>query len=191
MKWIRGLAQAIAALHTKLRHTRIVHADLQPRQVLLCGDDLRVGDFNRARVLERDHKGAYCSFTIPSSKGRWRAPEEFRKHAELDEKLDIYTVGLMIFAIFKREEPYKHLSRNGVREKMLANGYIALDIDPGWNEEIRSLIKDCTKAKQTERINALQLLARVEALEKKLSACLHNDNDPCPGGPSTPSRPPS
>lgn len=70
-------ARGLEALH-EAPGGPIIHADLQPKQLLL--DDkwvVKINDLNRCRFLDRDAAGRPCPVTIKRSNGVWRSPEEY------------------------------------------------------------------------------------------------------------------
>lgn len=70
-------ARGLQALH-EAPGGPIVHADLQPRQLLLDNDGVvKINDLNRCRFMGRDQEGNSCPFTISKSNGVWRSPEEY------------------------------------------------------------------------------------------------------------------
>lgn len=70
-------ARGLQAMH-EVDGGPIVHADLQPRQLLLDGNGVvKINDLNRCRFMGRDEEGNPCPFRIAKGNGVWRAPEEF------------------------------------------------------------------------------------------------------------------
>lgn len=70
-------ARGLRALH-EVDGGPIVHADLQPRQLLL--DDsgtVKINDLNRCRFMGKDTHGNPCPFKITKGNGVWRSPEEY------------------------------------------------------------------------------------------------------------------
>lgn len=56
----------------------VVHADLQPRQLLMDENRVvKINDLNRCRFMGRDADGEPCPFKISKGNGVWRAPEEY------------------------------------------------------------------------------------------------------------------
>lgn len=71
-------ARGLQALH-EAPGGPIVHADLQPRQLLLDENGVvKVNDLNRCRFMGRDAEGNYCPFRISKGNGVWRSPEEYQ-----------------------------------------------------------------------------------------------------------------
>lgn len=70
-------ARGLQALH-EAPGGPIVHADLQPRQLLLDDDNMvKVNDLNRCRFMGKDEHGNPCPFKITKGNGVWRSPEEY------------------------------------------------------------------------------------------------------------------
>lgn len=70
-------ARGLQALH-EAPGGPIVHADLQPRQLLLDDDGVvKVNDLNRCRFMGTDEHGDPCPFRITKGNGVWRSPEEY------------------------------------------------------------------------------------------------------------------
>lgn len=70
-------ARGIQALH-EMPGGPVVHADLQPRQLLLDENGVvKVNDLNRCRFMARDASGEPCPFYISKGNGVWRSPEEY------------------------------------------------------------------------------------------------------------------
>lgn len=70
-------ARGLQALH-EAPGGPIVHADLQPRQLLLDENGVvKINDLNRCRFMARDANGEPCPFKISKGNGVWRSPEEY------------------------------------------------------------------------------------------------------------------
>lgn len=77
LEMARDAARGLQALH-EAEGGPIVHADLQPRQLLL--DDqgvVKINDLNRCRFMGTDEDGKPCPFKISKANGVWRSPEEY------------------------------------------------------------------------------------------------------------------
>ncbi|CAM9198247.1 unnamed protein product, partial [Choristocarpus tenellus] len=74
-----GAARGLAALHG-VEGGPVVHADLQPRQLLLNSEGVvKLNDLNRSRFMGRypDRPDKPCPFRIAKANGVWRSPEEY------------------------------------------------------------------------------------------------------------------
>lgn len=70
-------ARGLQAMH-EMPGGPVVHADLQPRQLLMDEKGVvKINDLNRCRFMGRDAAGEPCPFKISKGNGVWRAPEEY------------------------------------------------------------------------------------------------------------------
>ena len=108
LKWMSQIADALSYLHSK----GIVHRDLKPENVLLTNKQhVKMADFGLAReyiALKRaDPVNEWLTFyekyymnTFAGSPP-WMAPEVF--HGHYTQKADVFSLGVIIFAILERD----------------------------------------------------------------------------------------
>jgi serine/threonine protein kinase len=101
------------------------HADLQPRQFLLNTNGiLLLNDFNRVRYtgpsLLKGEENLQCLFQNSVAKGKWRALEEYARQ-QLDEKLDIYSLALVLWSLRSRTKPYANIKKSTLYELVAKN----------------------------------------------------------------------
>jgi serine/threonine protein kinase/ABC-type phosphate transport system substrate-binding protein len=99
LRMLRHVARGVAYLHD--RSPAILHRDLKPANLLVAnGNRIVVADFGLARVKE---EGA----TMTASRGTlaYAAPEVLlgREHTE---KSDVYAMGLIMWSVLTRREPF-------------------------------------------------------------------------------------
>lgn len=101
------MAEALSLLHSHPGGV-IVHGDLQYVQFLLDedGETIVLSDFNRAEPLLFDESaGEYCKYVVARGGGNVRAPEEYSENI-LDEKIDVYSFGPILYSILTGYEPF-------------------------------------------------------------------------------------
>lgn len=135
------MAKALSHLHN-YKGGRIVHGDLWIAQFLpttnwthgvpLGGEQiLKFNDFNRAEAMlwDEEHQ-EYCKYERGQGGGDWRSPEEFSSNP-LDEKVDIFAMGINIFTLVTGYYIFPELgSSQEVRQK-LREGYV-----PAFDERL-------------------------------------------------------
>ena len=106
LQWALDVARGVQALH-EISGGPIVHTDIQAKQFLVSSTGrIKINDFNRCRFMAQSNiTGEPCSFRIPSAPGKSRSPEEYLYEA-LDEKLDIYSVGNILYTILTKREAW-------------------------------------------------------------------------------------
>lgn len=103
LEFCAQVCDALAAAHEK----RIVHRDIKPGNCLVRsekeGDYIVVSDFGLARALHGEDS-THSEWTITGSKG-YMAPEIFSGQPPPDERVDIFSVGAMLFRLIWGSTP--------------------------------------------------------------------------------------
>jgi hypothetical protein len=114
----------------------ILHLDLQPKNLLLCHDIVKLIDFELAASVDDANMPGERYGTVGCA-----APEQYSKDGVLDERTDIYAIGAIIHFLFTGEFPklpYKPAS--------------SMDAD------LAAVIKRCMKKEKEERFSSAQEL---------------------------------
>ncbi len=100
------MARSIADLHGH-QYGPIVHSDVHSEQWLLDkNNNVVLVDFNRAEPLLWDEENEeYCKFVSGGANGNVRSPEEY-KMQHIDEKIDVYSFGMLLYTMLTSKEPY-------------------------------------------------------------------------------------
>lgn len=93
------LASIINYLHLA-GTTPILHLDLQPKNLLLCHDAIKLIDFGLAASLKEANKPGERYGTVGCA-----APEQYEAEAELDERTDIYAIGTILCFLYTGKFP--------------------------------------------------------------------------------------
>ncbi|WP_024344924.1 serine/threonine protein kinase [Lacrimispora indolis] len=122
----------------------ILHLDLQPKNLLLCHDTIKLIDFGLAASLADANMPGERYGTVGCA-----APEQYSKNGVLDVRTDIYAVGTIIHYLFTGEFP-----------KLPYKPAASMDTD------LAALIKRCIKKEKEERFSsAKELEERLRQLE--------------------------
>ena len=108
----RQMASALAAAHQK----KIVHRDLKPDNVMLVADSDVVGgerakllDFGIAKVAEDPKNpgiGVKTRTGMMMGTPAYMAPEQCRGAGEVDERADVYSLGVMFYEMLTGRPPF-------------------------------------------------------------------------------------
>jgi serine/threonine protein kinase len=145
------MVRGVQAIH-EISGGPIVHADLQAKQFLISRSTgtVKINDFNRCRFMasksitrtESDQDvitnaindsgtnlsrtiattTVPCKFFIPSAPGTSRSPEEYMEN-ELDEKIDVYAVGHVLYNLLSYREAWDGYHTITAQQRMM-NGEI-------------------------------------------------------------------
>jgi serine/threonine protein kinase len=120
-----GVAVGVAHIHEIDGDGRpsMVHYDLNPRNVAIVGNGKpKINDFNIAEFLHWNPKtNETCGFHSRLHEPWWRAPEEVAvdgvdKRPLLNEKVDVYALGSIIFHVLTTHSPRGKMKKYRIEE---------------------------------------------------------------------------
>ena len=122
----------------------ILHLDLQPKNLLLCHDTVKLIDFGLAASVDDANMSGERYGTVGCA-----APEQYLKDGVLDERTDIYAIGTIIHYLFTGEFP-----------KLPYKPAASMDT------HLAAVMKRCIKTEKEERFSSAQELGeRLRQLE--------------------------
>jgi len=94
----------------------ISHTDISVDQFIWLDGMYKLNDFNRARFIRWDIvKNEPCTFFIGKNPGRYRSPEEYN-YDYLTEKIDVYSLGNILYMILTKHQPFYNKNSTTVAE---------------------------------------------------------------------------
>ena len=117
LKFLIDISKAIYFLHTN--EPTIIHRDLKSLNILLTSEILennsnehvvvKIGDFGLSQMLSKNSKNQGLK-GIGSV--QWMAPETLQSNTldNINEKVDVYSFGIIIWEIYARTQPYKNMN---------------------------------------------------------------------------------
>lgn len=112
IKMIRDTAEAMHYLHTF--SPMIIHRDLKSLNLLLLTEIksnqdeplVKVSDFGLSRMKDQAPDSEWGKMTIAAGTCHWMAPEVVAGET-YDEKVDVYSFGMIMFEVICREVPFE------------------------------------------------------------------------------------
>jgi len=100
----RDLLDALAHAHAR----GVVHRDIKPGNILLSGRHALVTDFGIALALETAAGGAQSTTRGPAiGTAAYMAPEQAAAKADLDQRVDLYQAGLVMYEMLTGVLPFE------------------------------------------------------------------------------------
>lgn len=144
-------------------HATAVWRNGKPENVLFVDGKLRIADFDESILLWRQHNETLCKFhfTIPNPK-RFQAIELCSPNNKLDEKVDIYSLGAMLYCILVGRRPYDQ-----IRHFQFKRDGILPDFPPSLGndtltEALRTMVIQCMSHDPSTRPTARQVVRELE-----------------------------
>lgn len=130
------LCRILVYLHS-LKPNPILHLDLQPKNLMICGGALKLIDFDQA-VFSAGNEGRALRFGTPG----FAAPELYRNEAP-DERADIYAIGALLF--------YMGTGRSPEGENCVENA--------GFDGRLEAVIEQCLSPQKEKRFQTAKELS--------------------------------
>lgn len=128
----------------------ILHLDVQPKNLLVCHETLKLIDFGQAERLSQANKTRQRFGTVG-----FAAPEQFSSEKKLDERTDIYAIGGLLFYLATGEYPNQEVSPAMLGLKL-------------WDRETGRILAACLEPKQENRYSSVrQLMEDLEKLQEQ------------------------
>ncbi|KAL8576599.1 hypothetical protein ACOMHN_025074 [Nucella lapillus] len=158
LDWSKQIASGMNYLHSH----KIIHRDLKSPNVLVAKNDVvKISDFGTSR--EWNEKSTKMSFAGTVS---WMAPEVIRNEP-CNEKVDIWSYGVVLWEIITKEIPYKDVDSSAIIWGVGSNS-IHLPVPDTCPEGFKLLMQQCWSAKPRNRPSFRQILMHLEIASQEL-----------------------
>ncbi|XP_031637070.1 vascular endothelial growth factor receptor 1-like [Contarinia nasturtii] len=151
LRWSTQIANGLKFLASH----NIVHCDLAARNIILCGNDIKICDFGLARVISKNeiYKMTNGSHFSP----RWMAIEAHRNESIFNEKSDVWSFGLVMLEMFSEgQDPFPHISDDDINADTILTEIEAMNDDmsrkPSYTtQKIYNIMLTCWEIEPEER----------------------------------------
>lgn len=119
----------------------VVHRDLKPTNILMCGKRVKIGDWSRARMGVISAPEKYFEGTIA-----YAAPEQFI--GEWDHRTDIYQVGAILYEMLSGHLPFEGDSEWDISYAILNTAPKPIE---GIEEELNNIVFKALEKRKEDR----------------------------------------
>jgi len=144
--YIRGfIALQIARGLAHIHELGIIHRDIKAENIMIDANWASlVGDFGTACFANSDNLDNMIGTLA------WMAPEMIEEDSKYDEKIDVYSFGILLYELFTGKLPYSEMKQWLIADFVLNNG--RPEIDPLLiPDDIAKLMKQCWHQKPKKR----------------------------------------
>jgi serine/threonine-protein kinase len=176
LRLVRQIASALAAAHEK----GIIHRDLKPDNIMLVGDSAMPGgertkllDFGIAK-LKQEYQGSgdqvMTRAGVMMGTPLYMAPEQCRNASDVDDKADVYSLGVMLYRMLAGKPPF---SAPGTGELMAMHIYMQppplQGVNPALPESLVQLVHRMLAKNRVERPSMAQVAQELDLIGSKAS----------------------
>ena len=171
----RRVASAMAAIH----RAGIVHRDLKPENIMVVPDDevpggqrVKLLDFGIAK-LTSDDAGHTTEGTVLGTAG-YMAPEQCTGLGDVDERADVYALGVILFEMLTGARPFAGASSEVMRQHLFVEPPVER-LPAALPEPLRALVTAMLAKEPTRRPATVEVVARLRALEAEHAGVLEDE----------------
>ena len=152
---LRDVCDALAHAHAR----GIVHRDIKPDNVLLSGRHAMVADFGVAKAATDAATG------IALGTPAYMAPEQIEANPTIDQRADIYSVGVLGYELLSGRPPFVGDREEIVSDHLSKTPTPITVLQPGTPEPLAELVMKCLEKNPDERWqSADEMLRRLDGL---------------------------
>eukprot|EP01122_Echinamoeba_exundans_P014147 TRINITY_DN6348_c0_g7_i1.p1 TRINITY_DN6348_c0_g7~~TRINITY_DN6348_c0_g7_i1.p1 ORF type:complete len:1031 (+),score=156.79 TRINITY_DN6348_c0_g7_i1:192-3284(+) len=147
----RETLKGLAFCHSMQR----IHRDIKSDNILLGGDgSVKIADFGYAAQLTNEKSKRATIVGTPY----WMAPEVIRG-SEYDQKVDIWSLGIMLMEMAEGEPPYMEFPPLRALFLITTKGIPPLKKQDKWSPELQDFLSRCLEKESADRPTAEELLS--------------------------------
>jgi serine/threonine-protein kinase len=179
---LREVVDALAHAHQR----GIMHRDIKPDNVMMSGRHAMVMDFGVAKAVKDAGGEKLTTVGVAVGTPVYMSPEQATAEGELDQRSDIYAVGILGFELLTGKPPFHGKTAQAVLSAhVLETPPSVTDIRPSVAPRIADLIAKCLEKNPADRWQtAEELLGQLEALGTPSGGVTPTDTRPVQATPA-------
>ncbi len=169
------IIEAVAFAHSH----GVIHRDLKPGNIMLTKEGrIKVLDFGLAKIVQQKNFGAGMEQTSQVSQTgiirgtvSYMSPEQLRAE-QLDHKSDIFSLGIILYELFSRENPFNHKSQAETISAILSSEPVPLrQLVPDVPQKFEAVVRKCLQKDKEKRFqSASDIQAALADPEQEVSS---------------------
>ena len=104
---LRIALEVAKALRFAWEHGKIVHRDIKPSNIMINNEqEVRLLDFGIAKQTESDASATVTAINTALGTPSFMSPEQYKNAKNVDFRSDIYSLGVTMYFLLKKENPF-------------------------------------------------------------------------------------
>ena len=166
------ILETVAYLHTE---KGIVHRDLKPENFMITINEhnqpiIKMIDFGLATYIPKDKSSLLTDYV---GTPQYAAPEIIM-HDSYDEKVDIWSIGVILFNMLTGYEPFRGESRSELNDQIK---YKRINFSLIEDEPMRELVKKMLERNTRMRVSASEALEIIRNIKKEKDEMLMKEKN--------------
>jgi serine/threonine-protein kinase len=150
------VAEALAYAHGR----GVLHRDVKPENVLLAGGRALVADFGLARAIGAADYRKLTQTGVIVGTAHYMSPEQLREERNLDQRVDVYSLGCILYEMLTGGPPYTGRSLLELATRILqAPVPSARRVDAGVPADVDQAISRALAKSAAERFRTMEEFA--------------------------------
>ena len=141
---------------------KIIHYDLKPENIIFNNMEVKISDFGLAKIVESNTDRV--QLTSQGVGTYWYLPPECfeeKKNVDISSKVDIWSVGVILFEMFFRKKPFgqNYTQDKLLKDRIMQNAKVVeIPSKPSISEECKDFIRRCLAYHPEDRYDVFQAL---------------------------------
>ncbi|MGH7582417.1 MAG: protein kinase domain-containing protein [Gemmatimonadales bacterium] len=159
---LKEVADALAYSHAR----GVVHRDIKPGNVLLSGRHAVVTDFGVAKAVTAAGRDSMTTVGMAVGTPHYMAPEQAMGQGEIDQRADIYALGILAYEMLTGRTPFTSETAQGIlAAHVMEEPKPIRDLRPAIPEPLAAVIMKCLAKNPADRWqSADELLAQLDLI---------------------------
>ena len=141
---------------------KIIHYDLKPENIIFNNMEAKISDFGLAKIIESNTDRV--QLTSQGVGTYWYLPPECfedKKNVNISSKVDIWSIGVILFEMFFRKKPFgqNYTQDKLLKERVMQNAKVVeIPNKPNISDECKDFIRHCLAYHQEDRYDVFQAI---------------------------------
>jgi serine/threonine-protein kinase len=150
---LKEVADALAYAHSK----GVMHRDIKPDNVMLSGRHALVMDFGVAKAVSNAGGDKLTTVGVAVGTPTYMSPEQATGQADLDQRSDIYTLGILGYELLVGKAPFTGKTAQAILSaQVLETPAPVTDVRPTVPQALSDLLARCLAKQAADRVQTAE-----------------------------------